>query len=87
MVVSPLGTYLLDFLASWFAVFGRHLGPSFHLLSLYQAFLDFTIVLDVSGFPDDCPINSIASKICDEFSDGDILSVQFMPSRTVSVTL
>ena len=45
-----------------------------------------TIVLDVSGFPDDCPINSIASKICDEFSDGDILSVQFMPSRTVRVT-
>ena len=60
--------------------------PSFLIFAMSRS-LKHTIVLDVSGFPDDCPINSMASKICDEFSDGDILSVQFMPSRTVRVTL
>ena len=59
--------------------------PPFLLFAMSRS-LKRTIVLDVSGFPDDCPINSIASKICEEFSDGDVLSVQFMPSRSVRVT-
>ena len=45
-----------------------------------------TVVLDVSAFAADTKVDEIASKICACFEEGEVVSVQFMPARSVRVT-
>ena len=46
-----------------------------------------TAVLDVSAFAADVKIDEFASKICACFEEGEVVSVQFMPAKSVRVTI
>ena len=45
-----------------------------------------TVVLDGSGFAETVKVEDIASKIVEFFGSENVLSVQFMPGRTIQVT-
>ena len=57
----------------------------FFLIAMSRLFRR-TVVLDVSGFSEERDINYIAEKICSTFSVGDVVSIQFMPGKSVRVS-
>ena len=75
----------------WIVVSGAFAGffflpPFFLPFGAMSRLFRRTVVLDVSGFPDDCNVNYIAEKICGSFNVGDVVSIQFMPGKSVRVS-
>ena len=80
IVVSGAFALFLAFAGFFF------LAPFFLPFGAMSRLFRRTFVLDVSGFPDDCNVNYIAEKICGSFNVGDVVSIQFMPGKSVRVS-